>query len=241
MKTTKDLVTGRNTIIQACINIIPKKLRLLLNPRRKNIEEFMQYASTKMRKDSFLLDAGAGPSPYKNYFYQCKYEASDVLPASNINLVCSLDLIPRNPNTYDYIINTEVLEHVKNPSKVILELYRVLKPGGILFLTAPQNCALHQEPYHYYNITKYGLENILNNAGFKNIVIKPNGGYWHYLSNSIRDNNLTSQIKFKPLKWIIMIPERLLFGIIIPLLLYPLDYCDREKKYTNGWLVEATK
>jgi SAM-dependent methyltransferase len=241
MQINKDTITGRNKITQAIINLIPKKLRLIINPRRKGVEEFMQYASKQMQKDSLLLDAGAGPSPYKHYFSQCKYEATDILPSNNITFMCSLEDIPRKDNYYNYIINTETLEHVDNPTAVINEFYRILKPFGQIFLTAPLNCAVHQEPYHYFNFSNYGLQKLFQDAGFFNVNIKPNGGYWHYLSNSIRDNNLTSQIKWKPLRWIVMIPERLICGILLPLILYPLDYCDRRKKYTNGWLVEATK
>jgi len=36
------------------------------------------------------------------------------------------------------IINTQVLEHVEYPQKVLDEFYRILAPGGKLFLTAPQ-------------------------------------------------------------------------------------------------------
>lgn len=237
----KDIITGRNVKIQKIINIIPKSWRLIINPRRKGIEEFMQYASKQIPSESLLLDAGAGPQPYKHYFPQCRYEATDVINMKGLDFVCSLDNIPKPDQIYDFVISTETLEHVKDPRSVIYELYRILKPQGKLFLTVPQNCALHQEPYHFFNSTKWGLQELFQDAGFFNINIKPNGGYWHYMSNSIRDNGLTSQIKWTPLRWFIMIPERLICGILLPLLLYPLDFFDKEKKFTNGWLVEATR
>jgi SAM-dependent methyltransferase len=241
MSVSKDPVTGRTILIQKIINLIPKKLRLYINPSRKGVEEWMIYASSKMKSKSLLLDAGAGPCPYKHYFPQCIYEATDVLPAKDIDFVGSLSDIPKKSNTYDYIISTQVLEHVDNPEAVIKEMYRILKPKGKLFLTAPQNGPLHQEPYHFYNFTKYGLQRLLDIAKFETNIMKPNGGYWHHLSNVIRDNELTSQIKTKPLRWLVMLFERPICGIIIPLLLYPLDFFDKEKKYTSGWLVEATK
>jgi 2-polyprenyl-3-methyl-5-hydroxy-6-metoxy-1,4-benzoquinol methylase len=38
---------------------------------------------------------------------------------------------------FDVIISCETIEHVPHPAKAIRELYRVLKPGGILLLTCP--------------------------------------------------------------------------------------------------------
>lgn len=40
-------------------------------------------------------------------------------------------------NTFDRIISCETIEHVPQPQKALHELYRVLKPGGILYLTCP--------------------------------------------------------------------------------------------------------
>ena len=40
-------------------------------------------------------------------------------------------------DAFDTIISCETIEHVPDPQKAILELYRVLKPGGRLFLTCP--------------------------------------------------------------------------------------------------------
>jgi len=62
------------------------------------------------------------------------------------NFICSLDNIPKPNNSYGVIINTQVLEHVAEPQKVITEFYRILKPKGKLFLTAPQGWGIHGEP-----------------------------------------------------------------------------------------------
>ncbi len=45
--------------------------------------------------------------------------------------------IPFSSNMFDYVVSFQVLEHVKNPEKVIEESLRVLKKGGILYFTFP--------------------------------------------------------------------------------------------------------
>lgn len=38
---------------------------------------------------------------------------------------------------FDYAISTELLEHLEKPEKLVGEMARLLKPGGIAFLTTP--------------------------------------------------------------------------------------------------------
>ena len=40
--------------------------------------------------------------------------------------------------TYDLILCSEVIEHIKEAPKAIKEIYRILKPGGIFILSTPQ-------------------------------------------------------------------------------------------------------
>lgn len=43
------------------------------------------------------------------------------------------------PNTFDMVICTEVLEHLQNPKNCFLEMARVLKPGGTAIISTPND------------------------------------------------------------------------------------------------------
>lgn len=45
--------------------------------------------------------------------------------------------IPFRSNTFDLVISSETIEHVLNPDIFLKEIYRVLKPGGIILITTP--------------------------------------------------------------------------------------------------------
>jgi len=238
-----DIVTGRSKSAQFFINLIPKNFRLIFNPNRRCIEKFIEKSAKKIEKGAKILDAGAGPCPYRKFFSHCNYEATDFIDRYKIlDFVCQLDNIPKKKDTYDAILCTEVLEHVEYPQKVVNELYRVLKKNGKLFLTVPQAWMIHQEPYNFYYFTKYGLASILKNAGFKEYKIIPKGGYFWFLADAIRFNEIARQYKKYPL---IYYPLKILTfpftSIIFPFILFYLDFLDKEKKWTMGYVVEAKK
>lgn len=240
----------------------PEAVRIRLNSELFSILKFIMFVSKEILAGSRILDAGAGSCPYKKFFSHAQYESTDfenIFEASSKGVhdyICSLDEIPRPDNYYDAILNTQVLEHVENPQKVINEFHRVLKTGGKLFLTAPQGWGIHGAPYHFFNFTKYGLELLFKKAGFKIIFIKPRGGIFWYLSNRIK--TLPSYIfnqysgkqvlsgKFKKyLVLILLFPfyilSLLICGFILPLLFFYLDPLDKLQDYTLGYACYCLK
>jgi len=238
-----DIITGRVKYIQRIINLVPKSLRLKFNPRRYAIEKFVEKSACSLKSESTVLDAGAGPCPYKHFFKHCKYESTDVVDNYNcLDFVCSLANIPRKDYAYDSVLSTEVLEHVEDPQKVIDEFYRILKKGGKLFLTTPQSWRIHQAPHNYFYFTYYGLKSLLKKAGFSKYKITPMGGYFWFLADALRFNNLLEQVKKnKILYYSLTIIGYPFTQIIFPLILFHMDSFDKKREWTMGYTVEAVK
>jgi SAM-dependent methyltransferase len=106
--------------------------------------------------DDLILDAGSGlrPTYYSNVvnFEIAPYDTTDVLGVG--------EHLPFKDNSFDFVISVAVLEHVRNPAKCASELYRVLRPGGEMFVAVPFLQPYHGYPHHYYNMTKPGLRNL---------------------------------------------------------------------------------
>ena len=226
-------------------------------PPQYSIAEFMRFASKEIKETDRVLDAGADTCPYKKYFAHAHYESTDIKDtmdeAHKHTFICSLDNIPKEDSTYDAIINTQVLEHVGYPQTVIKEFYRILKPGGKLFLTAPQGWGVHAEPYNFFNFTKFGLELLFKEAGFKIIFVKPRGGM--FVDVAIRLRVLPSYIvrqyilqkhigkngnrALNYLAFILLFPFYLISipfaDLIIPLICRYLDKLDKTQDWTLGY------
>jgi SAM-dependent methyltransferase len=67
---------------------------------------------------------------------------------------------------YDLVLLTQVLEHIPEPQVVLAEAHRVLTPGGELWLSAPLFYEEHETPHDFYRYTQYGLQHLLQSAGF---------------------------------------------------------------------------
>lgn len=71
---------------------------------------------------------------------------------------------------FDAVFLTEVIEHVNNPFGAIAEIYRILKPGGLLFATSPLNFRIHGPLPDNWRITEHGWRCLL--GSFEQISIQ---------------------------------------------------------------------
>lgn len=80
--------------------------------------------------------------------------------------------------SFDTVVNLQVLEHVMDPARMVAEIARVLKPGGHAVFLIPQTSVLHMAPDHYYNFTRYWIEEAMRRAGLELVELRPLGGVW---------------------------------------------------------------
>ena len=66
------------------------------------------------------------------------------------------DLLPYEDNYFDSVIFSEVLEHIyESPIQILKELYRILKPNGVLILTTPNVMKLENKIKFFLHINIY--------------------------------------------------------------------------------------
>ena len=110
--------------------------------------------------------------------------------------------VPLADESFDAVVLTEVFEHLHlNPIVTMRELLRILKPGGILYLTTPNGLGLrklarvllkrkYQEVYHQWSqletkglmghVTEYTpaeIQDFLEKIGFREVVTRTKNVY----------------------------------------------------------------
>jgi SAM-dependent methyltransferase len=142
-----------------------------VNSSRIHLQKRVARFAAETEPGMLVLDAGAGKGPYRRSFDHARYEAADMvqLPETErpLEYVCDLTAIPVEDGRFDRILFNQVLEHVLEPLRVLGELYRVLKPGGLLFCSVPLFYEEHQKPYDYFRYTRFALRKLFEDAGFR--------------------------------------------------------------------------
>jgi SAM-dependent methyltransferase len=94
-------------------------------------------------KNVRILDAGCGDGRYSDHLANIGYrhiDAVDLFEKSPVPSVsyqaASIDELPFENQTFDFIFSNSVVFYIDPPSKALAELSRVLKPGGLLLFTA---------------------------------------------------------------------------------------------------------
>lgn len=79
--------------------------------------------------------------------------------------------LPLPDNAVHMVYSRQVFEHVRHPESLIDEVHRVLKPDAFFV-----GSTSHLEPFHsrsYWNYTPYGFCDLLREAGFRSILVRP--------------------------------------------------------------------
>ncbi len=83
------------------------------------------------------IGAFDNPMPGVNPIYIDKAREFAGKPVPHLDYIGSAYSLPVFSNSIDYIIASHVIEHCANPVKALIELYRVIKPGGFIYIVLP--------------------------------------------------------------------------------------------------------
>jgi SAM-dependent methyltransferase len=114
-----------------------------------------------------LLDYGCATSPYRDLFGPTiDYVGADIAgnPEATIELKAD-GTVPVEGESFDVVLSTQVLEHVRDPGGYLAESRRVLKPGGYLVLTTHGIMQFHPDPVDFWRWTADGLAKAVSDGG----------------------------------------------------------------------------
>jgi SAM-dependent methyltransferase len=219
-----------------------------LDYHQHSLLSFVRHEAKNIEPGRSILDVGAGELRYKKYFNHCDYTSNDLCVGDrewyfdDIDIKSSIYDIPVDSASFDYILCTQVLEHLEFPERAFQEMGRILRPGGRLLLTVPLGQGEHQAPYDFFRYTRYALKGLGERSSLRLTSIEPQGGLFINLEYILWQGVLMF-IPFRSRKpiaygaFLLLLPVKFMLGLLFNFL----DLFDREKTYTNNYNCVYTK
>lgn len=155
------------------------------------LDQFEAYRNTNK-----ILDVGCGIGYFLEVAIQRGWEVYGTEYTDEAIKICSdkginmqqgkLDHKNYNEGDFDIITSFEVIEHINNPAEEVNNFYKLLRKGGVLYLTTPNfNSLLRYRLNANYNVICYpehlsyytpkSLKKLFSNANFQKLKIETSG------------------------------------------------------------------
>jgi SAM-dependent methyltransferase len=187
-----------------------------------------------------VLDLGCGAKPYRSWFgrHVQSYVGADVAGGAADVLLTPDSPLPFADASFDAVLCTQVLEHVRDLGLATSEISRVLRPGGTLLASAPFLYNLHGAPHDHRRFTEYGLRAVFE-ADFAVAELRRQGCFGstagqmllNFVEIALNSRRLTRLLKAP------LLPAWMLFCLGVNLAARGLDLLDGTGHFPHNLLL----
>ncbi|MBI4867590.1 MAG: class I SAM-dependent methyltransferase [Candidatus Wallbacteria bacterium] len=158
-----------------------RRLQDYVLPERVMVRAFIaRHLPAQAHADAKLgLDLGAGTAPFARALEQAwpglRMVAVDVVADDTAHVVADAESLPFANGTADLVSAFHLLQHVPDPRRMLSEVRRVLRPGGVLLVTFPflGEAGRSRDLWRW---TRLGMQTELGRAGFTVVADEVRGG-----------------------------------------------------------------
>jgi SAM-dependent methyltransferase len=107
-----------------------------------------------------------------------EYIGTDIVEGPGVDVICDGEnLVARfGENSFDVVVSTEVLEHVRNWRKVISNMKRLCKPGGIVLITTRSiGFPYHSYPHDFWRFELADIREIFSDCEIRKLEKESTG------------------------------------------------------------------
>lgn len=110
---------------------------------------------------SFQVPGQEHISDLRPFFPGKKYVGTDFRQGAGVDVVLDLHKIDLPDASVGTVLLLETLEHVEYPHDALKELYRVLKPEGVIIMSSSMYFIIHDYPHDYWRFTPEAFRSLL--------------------------------------------------------------------------------
>jgi len=127
---------------------------------RENVRQFVRVAAGTLPFQSPILEIGSRPAAGQeeiadlhSFFPGTRYVGSDYLPGPNVDILLDVHLLGIGDAKAGSIVMMDTLEHVQDPIVAMRDVYRAMRPGGIVIASSHMAFPIHNHPWDYWRYT----------------------------------------------------------------------------------------
>ncbi len=141
-----------------------------------------------------VLDVGGRLQPYRPLLGARvkSYVAVDLRVSALVNVGAAAEALPFRDDEFDLVICTQVFEYLPDPALAVAEIRRVLRKGGVLFLSAP-SVFLRDNEKECWRFLPEGLRHLLRGFDAVDVI-----GEGNSLTGFFRTCNVFLMSFFRP-------------------------------------------
>ncbi len=164
---------------------------LILRQRRKIFQEGLPRLP---KENVSVLDVGGRLQPYRGPLGArvTRYVSVDLQAGPLVNVAATGEALPFQDEEFDFVICTQVLEYCPYPERAVSEIRRVLRKGGIAFLSVP-SVFVRDSDNECWRFLPQGVRHILRD--FEAVEVLPEG---NSITGLFRTMNVFLVVFFKP-------------------------------------------
>jgi len=125
--------------------------------RRKKADKIIEIVNTEIDlTNSDVLDVGIGSGHITHYLSRISKSVTGVNISDEREISTGYNYVevsgaklPFSDNSFDVVVSNQVIEHMTCQNEHISEIYRVLKPSGVLYLAMPNKYSLIEPHFKF--------------------------------------------------------------------------------------------
>ena len=174
---------------------------LISKPEYVSHDHWPDFLADRFNKSGMrILEVGSRNvtgTNFRSRFNRANYVGFDFYDGENVDVVGDVHQLSnyfQGQEKFDLIFSSAVFEHLHMPWVAAMEIQKLLKVGGYVFIETHFSFSSHERPWHFFQFSDMGLRALFNDSlGFDLIdkgMSNPIAGYF--------GENASPYLRFKP-------------------------------------------
>lgn len=155
---------------------------------RGNIREVVRVAAQVLEFPEPIVEIGAlqveqqvYDADLRPFFVGKQYIGCDRRAGRGVDRIEDVQCLSFADQTVGAVLMLETLEHVENPLQAMAEIFRVLRPGGVVLISSCMDFPVHEYPADYWRFAPQGFDLLLRRFSPRRVYIQGHPRFPHSL------------------------------------------------------------